>query len=250
MTKDKIYFASDMHLGSAILENALETEKRLVRWLDIIKEDAKVLYLLGDVFDFWFEYKKVVPKGFVRFLGKLAELHDQGTEIHFFTGNHDIWTFNYLSREIGVVVHKKPWVTEIYGKKFFLAHGDGLGDESVSFRLLRSIFHNRFCQFLFAQLPSFWGMSFGHWWSRNNRQKSLSQPTPYLGEENEHLARFAKQYIIGHPDTDYLLFGHRHILLDLMLNQKSRMMILGDWMHYFSYAVFDGKEIFLKQFEV
>lgn len=249
MAKNKIYFASDMHFGSDILENPLDTERRFVRWLDTIKEEAQALYLLGDVFDFWFEYKKVVPKGFTRFLGKIAEMSDNGTKIHFFIGNHDIWVVDYLEKEIGAVIHKKPLVTEIYGKKFFLAHGDGLGDESISFRFLRSIFHNRVCQFLFARFPSTWGISFGYWWSRRNREKSLCNPTPYLGEEKEHLVKFSKKYIQEHPDMDYLIFGHRHILLDLMLNKKSRMMIIGDWMEYFSYAVFDGEIISLEQFE-
>lgn len=247
--KNKIYFASDMHFGSDILENPLDTERRFVRWLNTIKEDAKALYLLGDVFDFWFEYKKVVPKGFTRFLGKIAEMHDNGTEIHFFTGNHDIWAFDYLPKEIGAIIHKEALVTEIEGKRFFIAHGDGLGDESWSFRFLRSIFHNRFCQFLFSHFPSGWGVGFGYWWSRHNRNKSLTHPTPYMGEDKEHLIIFAKQYIQTHPDIDYFIFGHRHILLDLMLNKKSRIMIIGDWMEYFSYAVFDGKEISLEQFE-
>lgn len=238
-----------MHFGSDILEDPLDTERRFVRWLDTIKNDALALYLLGDVFDFWFEYKKVVPKGFTRFLGKIAEMSDNGTEIHFFIGNHDIWAFDYLPKEVGAILHKEPLVTEIYGKKFFLAHGDGLGDESYSFRFLRSVFHNRFCQFLFARFPSAWGIGFGHWWSRHNRSSSLSRPTAYLGEEKEHLVKFSKQYIHQYPDTDYLIFGHRHILLDLMLNKRSRMLIIGDWMEYYSYAVFDGVEVSLEQYE-
>ena len=249
MAKDKIYFASDMHFGSDILEDPLNTERRFVRWLDTIKNEAKALYLLGDVFDFWFEYKKVVPKGFTRFLGKIAEMYDNGTEIHFFIGNHDIWAFDYLPKEIGAIIHKEPLTTEIYGKKFFLAHGDGLGDESRSFHFLRSIFHNRFCQFLFARFPSAWGIGFGYWWSKHNRGKNISKPIPYLGEEKEHLVIFAKQYIKTHPDIDYLIFGHRHIMLDFMLNKATRMMIIGDWMQFFSYAVFDGKELSLEQFE-
>jgi len=248
MTKKKIYFASDMHLGSDVFENPRLTEKRFVRWLDSIKDEAKTLYLLGDVFDFWFEYKKVVPKGFTRFLGKIAEMSDNGTEIHFFTGNHDIWVYDYLPLEIGVIVHKEPLVTEINGKVFYLAHGDGLGDNSRSFKLIRSIFHNKTCQFLFAALPSRWGMGFAHWWSRHNRKKSDLCPAPYFGEDKEHLVLFAKNYVKEHPETDYLLFGHRHILLDLMLNKKSRMMIIGDWMQYYSYAVFDGEDIRLEQF--
>lgn len=247
MTKKKVYFASDMHLGSDFFEDPKLTEKRFVRWLNSIKNEAKVLYLLGDVFDFWFEYKKVVPKGFTRFLGKIAEMSDNGTEIHFFTGNHDIWIFDYLPQEIGVVVHKEPFVTEIYGKIFYLAHGDGLGDNSRSFKLIRSIFHNKTCQFLFSGLPTNWGIGFAHWWSKHNRKKSNVAPASYFGEDKEHLVLFAKEYIKKHPETDYLLFGHRHILLDLMLNKKSRMMIIGDWMQLYSYVVFDGETISLEQ---
>ncbi|MDL2322666.1 UDP-2,3-diacylglucosamine diphosphatase [Bacteroidales bacterium OttesenSCG-928-A17] len=246
MAKDKIYFASDMHLGSDVFEDPKLTEKRVVRWLDSIKDEAKALYLLGDIFDFWFEYKKVIPKGFSRFLGKIAEMSDNGTEIHFFTGNHDIWFFDYLPSELGVIVHTQPLITEIDGKTFYLAHGDGLGDDSRSFKLIRSIFRNKTCQFLFAAFPSRWGIAFAHRWSRHSRKKAEEKPAPYFGEDKEHLVLFAKEYIKEHPETDFLLFGHRHILLDLMLNKKSRMMIIGDWIEYNSYAVWDGERLRLE----
>ncbi|GHU71360.1 UDP-2,3-diacylglucosamine hydrolase [Bacteroidia bacterium] len=204
------------------------------------------MYLLGDIFDFWFEYKKTVPKGFIRFLGKIAEMHDQGIEIHFFTGNHDVWMFDYFQNELGVIVHREPVRTEIAGKMFYLAHGDGLGDRSCSFRLIRAIFHSRLCQFLFRHfIPSRWGIGFGHWWSNHNRKHDVAADLPYLGEEKEHLVLYAKQYLQQYPDTDYLLFGHRHIVLDLQLNRHSRILILGDWMRHFSYAVFDGRELVL-----
>lgn len=239
-----------MHLGSPVFGDPLVREQFFVRWLDAVKEDAKVLYLLGDIFDFWFEYKQAVPRGFTRFLGKLAELNDSGVEIHYFTGNHDIWVYDYLPKEIGLIVHKKPLVTEIDGKTFYLAHGDGLGDKSHSFKLIRSVFHNRFCQFLFRLIHPDWGIGLAHIWARHSRQKELANPAPYFGEDKEHLVLYAKAYIQTHPETDYLLFGHRHILLDLMLSRKSRMMIIGDWLQYFSYAIFDGKELTLEQFEV
>lgn len=248
MVKDKIYFASDMHLGSDVMGDSLLREKKLVRWLDSIRDDAKALYLLGDVFDFWFEYKKVVPKGFTRFLGKIAELYDSGVEVHFFTGNHDIWVYDYLPAELGVILHREPLLTELEGKTFYLAHGDGLGDTSRSFRLIRSVFHNRFCQILFSLFPPRLGVGFGHLWSAHSRKKELD-PVPYLGENKEHLVLYAKEYLQLHPDTDYFVFGHRHILLDILLNEKSRMVIIGDWMRYFSYAVFDGKKLEVKQFE-
>jgi UDP-2,3-diacylglucosamine hydrolase len=249
MAKDKIYFVSDMHFGSAVFEDPRASEKRFVRWLDSIKDEAKVLYLLGDVFDFWFEYRHSAPRGFTRFLGKLAELSDAGTEIHYFTGNHDIWVYDYLPQEIGLILHKKPLVTEISGKIFYLAHGDGLGDNSHSFKLIRWIFHNRICQILFRMLHPDLGIGFGRRWASHSRRKEFVHPVPYFGENNEHLVLYAKNYLSTHPETDYLLFGHRHILLDLMLTGKSRMMIIGDWLQYFSYAVFDGKNLSLEQFE-
>jgi UDP-2,3-diacylglucosamine hydrolase len=247
MTKDKTYFISDMHFGSDVFGSSREREKRFVCWLDSIREEAKTIYLLGDIFDFWFEYKKTVPSGFTRFLGKIAEMNDSGTEIHFFTGNHDIWVYDYLSRETGVIVHSDPLVTKISDKTFYLAHGDGLGDQSHSFKLIRRIFHNRLCQKLFRLIHPDIGIGFAHVWAKRSRLKEFAHPAPYFGEDKEHLVLYAKAYIQTHPDTDYLIFGHRHILLDLMLNKKSRMMIIGDWLQYFSYAVFDGEELKLEQ---
>jgi UDP-2,3-diacylglucosamine hydrolase len=236
-----------MHFGSDAFCPSAEREKRFVRWLASIQADVKTLFLLGDIFDFWFEYKTAVPRGFTRFLGKIAEMSDNGTEIHYFTGNHDLWIDDYLPKETGIILHKEPFVTKIAGKTFYLAHGDGLGDESRPFKLIRGIFHNRLCQKLFSMIHPTVGIGLAHIWAKNSRMKELTHPTPYLGEHKEHLAIFAKSYIQAHPDTDYLIFGHRHILLDLMLNRKSRMMIIGDWLQYFSCAVFDGKELRLEQ---
>ena len=247
--RDKIYFVSDVHLGSSVFNNSLEREKRLVRWMDSIREEAKALYLLGDIFDFWFEYKEVAPHGFTRFLGKLAELSDDGVEIHYFTGNHDIWIFDYLPEEIGFILHKNPLVTKFADKTFFIAHGDGLGDCSRSFKLIRRIFHNRICQILFRAVHPDWGIKLGNTWAKHSRRKERKYPKPFLGEEKEDLIIYSKSYIQTHPEIDYLIFGHRHILLDRMLNSQSRIMIIGDWLQLFSYAVFDGKELTLKQFE-
>jgi len=242
-----IYFASDAHLGSNVFEDSFVVEKRLVKWLDSIKHDAKALFLLGDIFDFWFEYKCVAPRGFTRFLGKIAEMSDMGIEIHFFIGNHDIWIFDYLSKETGVIVHKEPFITEIEGKKFFLAHGDGLGDNSKKFKFIRYIFHNKLCQILFASVHPRWGIGLAHFWSRSSRRQGLQVPTKYLGENREHLVLFAKDYLLKNSEIDYFVFGHRHILLDLMLTEKSKIIIVGDWIQHYSYAVFDGKEILLEQ---
>lgn len=248
MAKDKTYFVSDMHFGSDVFGASLEREKRFVRWLDSIQAEAKAIYLLGDIFDFWFEYKTAVPRGFTRFLGKIAEMSDSGTEIHYFTGNHDIWVSDYLPQEIGVILHKQPLVTKISGKTFYLAHGDGLGDKSHAFKLIRWIFHNRLCQKLFTLIHPDIGIRLAHAWAKSSRMKELTHPTPYFGENKEHLVLYAKEYLQSHADTDYLIFGHRHILLDLMLSKKSRMMIIGDWLQYFSCAVFDGKDLILEQF--
>jgi UDP-2,3-diacylglucosamine hydrolase len=244
--KKNIYFISDAHLGSLLVENARKHEKMLVAWLDEIKEDARALYILGDMFDFWYEYKLVVPRGFVRFLGKLAELSDMGVEIHFFIGNHDIWAFDYFEQEIGAKIHREAFVTEIYGKKFFLAHGDGLGDPSLNFKFLRGLFHNKLAQILFSALHPRIGMGIGLAWSKKRRKKKNSEPE-YMGEDKEHLIQFAKSYIGEH--IDFFVFGHRHIILDLVLKNKSRVLIIGDWMKLFSYAVFDGENMYIEQYE-
>ena len=244
-----IYFLSDAHLGSLAIEHARTQERRLVRFLDSIKNKAAAIYLLGDMFDFWYEYKYVVPKGFTRFLGKLSELTDMGVEVHFFTGNHDIWAFEYLEKECGVVIHRQPLTTEIYGKVFFLAHGDGLGDPNKNFKLLRNIFHNRTCQMLFSSLHPRWGIWFGLQWAKHSRLKRKDgMEPPYQGEEKEHLVLFTKEYMKSHNDIDYFIYGHRHIELDLMLSRKTRMIIIGDWITQFTYVVYDGEHIFLEEY--
>lgn len=245
----KIYFVSDAHFGSLLVKNPHEQERKMVRWLEYIRDDAAELFLLGDIFDFWFEYKKVVPKGFVRVLGKLAELSDAGVKIHFFTGNHDMWTFGYLEQEIGLIVHRNPDIVERNGKRFFLAHGDRLGDHSLSVKIIQTIFHNRLCQRLFALLPPRLGLEFGFAWSRANRLKPKRNfYSKFLGEDKEILVRFAKNYP-GSDHIDFFVFGHRHIVLDLMLKNNSRICILGDWITHFSYAVFDGSDFLLEYFE-
>ena len=244
-----IYFLSDAHLGSLAIAHARTHERRLVRFLDSIKDKAEAIYLLGDMFDFWNEYRYVVPKGYTRFLGKLSELTDKGIEVHFFIGNHDIWTYGYLEQECGLIVHRKPITTELYGKVFFLAHGDGLGDPDTKFKLLRKIFHNPTCQRLFNAIHPRWGMALGLNWAKHSRMKrEAGKELPYLGEEKEYLVQFTKSYIKAHNDIDYFLYGHRHIELDLMLSHKTRMLILGDWIWQFTYAVFDGEHLFLEQY--
>lgn len=264
----KIYFLSDTHLGSAshikqLTSEELEyansnnidvksyaqhkVEKKICRWLDMVKLDADKIYLLGDVFDYWFEYKNVVPRGFVRFLGKITELIDSGIEIHFFIGNHDVWTTDYLQKECGMIVHKNSCVENIMGKQFFLAHGDGLGDNSWQFQMLRKIFHSNKLRKPFASIHPRWTVGLAHRWS--NHSRITGEEPDYLGEDKEHLVLFAKQQLQITPDINFFIFGHRHIMLDLMLSRSSRIVILGDWIKYFSYGVFDGNSFQLEIFE-
>lgn len=244
---NKIYFLSDAHLGSRSHADSIETERKLCRWLDMVKQDAQTIYLLGDIFDYWYEYKHVVPKGFTRVLGKLAEITDSGVEVHFFIGNHDIWLTDYLAKECGMILHFAPLTTEIHGKKFFLAHGDGLGDDSKSFKFLRKLFHSKFLRTCFSTVHPRWTIPLAHAWSNHSRQSGGVQD--FQGENNERLILFAKQKIKEVPDIDYFVFGHRHILLDLPIAKQSRVIILGDWVQYFSYAVWDGGELRLERFE-
>lgn len=244
-----VYFLSDAHLGSLAIQHRRMQERRIVNFLDSIKHKAAAVYLLGDMFDFWHEYKTVVPKGYTRFLGKLSELTDRGVEVHFFTGNHDLWVGDYLERECGVTLHRRSSVVEIYGKVFYLAHGDRLGSTDRKFRLLRSVFHNRLCQTLFASIHPRWGVAFGLEWARRSRLKREDGKEPaYMGEDREELIVFAKDYLKTHPDINFFIFGHRHIELDLMLSRQTRLLILGDWISQFSYVIYDGEHLFLEEY--
>ncbi|KGI23199.1 UDP-2,3-diacylglucosamine diphosphatase [Hoylesella timonensis] len=244
-----VYFLSDAHLGSWAIDHRRTHERRLVRFLDSIKHRASAVYLLGDMFDFWNEYRYVVPKGYTRFLGKISELTDLGVEVHYFIGNHDIWTYGYLEQECGVILHRKPLTTEIYGKVFYLAHGDGLGDPDHKFQLLRKVFHNSICQHLFNAIHPRWGMWLGQTWAKHSRLKRKEgKEPPYMGEDHEFLVQFTKQYMQAHDNVDYYIYGHRHIELDLMLSRQVRMFIIGDWITQFTYVVYDGEHIFMEQY--
>ena len=244
-----IYFLSDAHLGSRALRHTRQQERRLVRFLDDIKEKAEAVYLLGDMFDFWFEYRMVVPRGFTRFLGKLSELTDSGVEVHYFAGNHDLWTWDYLVEECGVILHREPMTLSLADKTFYIGHGDGLGDPDPRFRFIRSIFHSPLCQWLFRWLHPDLGMRFGLNWAKHSRlAHGEGGDPPYLGEDKEHLVLYAKDYLRSHPDVNYFLFGHRHIELDLMLSDQCRMVILGDWMSQYTYAVCDGEHLYMENY--
>ncbi len=244
-----IYFLSDAHLGSRAIRSRRMQERRLVNFLDSIKHKAGAVYMLGDMFDFWYEFRHVVPKGYTRFLGKLSELTDRGVEVHFFVGNHDLWCGDYLTRECGVIIHHQPQTVEIFGKEFYLAHGDGLGDPDKKFKLLRHAFRSRTLQTLFSMLHPRWSMELGLSWAKHSRLKRADAKEPeYLGEDKEHLVLYSKAYLKDHPAINFFLYGHRHIELDLMIAPTARVLILGDWITYFSYAVFDGEHLFLEEF--
>ncbi len=220
-----------------------------MRFLDSIKEKAGAVYMLGDIFDFWYEYKLVVPKGFTRLLGKISELTDLGVEVHFFTGNHDIWAYDYLEKECGVVLHHKPMTLELGDKLFLVAHGDGLGDPDRKFKFLRWLFHNRAAQVMFSAIHPRWGIDFGLRWAAHSRKmQENATPATYLGEDKEPLVLYAKDYLHSHPDVNYFVFGHRHIELDLVLSRTARVVILGDWITQFTYAVFDGEQLWMENY--
>ena len=243
----KIYFASDNHLGAPTQEESAPRERIFVEWLDHIKDDVGVLFLLGDLFDFWFEYKTVVPKGFVRVLGKLAELADAGIPIHFFVGNHDMWMLDYLEKEIGITVHHTPQEFTLCGKSFFIGHGDGLGPNDMGYKGMKKVFKNSFFQWCFRWLHPDWGMRLGHYLSVKNKLISGEEDAVFLGEEKEWLAQYAKR---KHQEKarDYYVFGHRHIPLNIPIEQ-SRYVNLGDWISHYTYAVFDGKALELKSWK-
>jgi len=243
----KIYFASDFHLGVPTYEKSLEREKRIVRWLDEIKQDAEEIYLMGDMFDFWFEYKHVVPKGFVRLLGKIAEITDSGIPVTFFTGNHDMWMFDFFPKELGVKLYREPIVREYNGKKFFLGHGDGLGPGDRGYKFIKKVFANPVCQWLFARLHPNFAMGMAHYWSKKSRLANGTSDEKFTGEENEWLIVYAKE-VLKQQHYDYFIFGHRHLPLDINLG-NSRYINLGEWIKYNTYAVFDGVNLELKSFD-
>jgi UDP-2,3-diacylglucosamine hydrolase len=240
----KIYFASDFHLGLATGSPPLEREKKVVSWLKSIVHDAKEIYLIGDIFDFWWEYKLVVPRGFTRFLGTASEITDSGIPIHFFTGNHDMWVGDYLSGECGMTIHTSPFTTEFNGKKFHLAHGEGLGTKSTGYKILLSIFRNKPLQVMYSAMHPSIGIGIGHSWSLNSRLgKGITKE--FLGEENEDLIRYARSVLVN-ENIDYFIFGHRHLAMDYKLQPGSEIVFLGDWIKNGSYAEWDGNVLAFK----
>ncbi|MEO0505423.1 MAG: UDP-2,3-diacylglucosamine diphosphatase [Bacteroidota bacterium] len=244
----KVYFASDNHLGAPTLKESLPREKVFVSWLNTIKEDAGVIFLLGDLFDFWMEYKTVIPKGFSRTLGKLAELTDSGIPIYYFVGNHDLWMDGYFEEELNIPVFHKPQQFKINGTSFFIGHGDGLGPEDKGFKRMKKVFTNPLAQWLFRWLHPDLGVRLAQHLSVNNKIISGEADAKFLGEDKEWLVLYAKRKLET-THYDHFIFGHRHLPLEIQLNEKSQYTNLGDWITYFTYAIFDGHALSLEKFE-
>ncbi|MBN1182952.1 MAG: UDP-2,3-diacylglucosamine diphosphatase [Bacteroidales bacterium] len=245
--KNKIYFVSDLHLGMYPYDKSRAREKLFVKWLDEKMKDASAFYLLGDIFDYWWEYKKVIPRGFTRFLGKIAEITDSGIPVHIFSGNHDVWIFDYLPSELGVTVHHKPYQFSEKGKKFFIAHGDGLGPGDRGYKFLKKAFRSKILQWMFARLHPNFALALAHAWSKKSRYaKGLVEE--FKGEEQEYLLQYSKE-IVKNEHSDYFIFGHRHLALDLPVNDSARYINVGDWVTFYSYAEFDGQNLHLKYFK-
>ena len=244
----KIYFLSDFHLGAPDAITSLEREKRICRFLDIAKQDASTIFIVGDLFDFWFEYSTVVPKGYVRILGKLAALTDSGIAVHFFVGNHDMWMRNYFQTELNIPVYFEPKSFVFSGKKFLVGHGDGLGPGDEGYKMMKKVFRNPACQWLFGILPPYLGIGMANYFSRKSRAKTGMVNEVVLGEENEWLIIYSRQ-ILTQEHFDYFIFGHRHLPIDFELNNASRYINLGEWIKYDSYAVFDGEVLTLQYYK-
>ena len=247
-TKTKTYFLSDFHLGAPDAAISLSREKKIVGFLDEIKNDAAQIFIVGDLFDFWYEYKKVVPKGYVRILGKLAELTDSGIAIHFFVGNHDMWMRDYFQTELNIPVYFDPKTFTINNKKFLIGHGDGLGPDDKGYKFIKKVFRNKICQGLFGILPPRVGIGIADFFSRKSRAKTGSKNEIFLGEEKEWLVNYCKE-VLQKEYYDYFIFGHRHLPLDIQLNENSKYINLGDWIKYFTYAVFDGENTTLAYYK-
>lgn len=244
---NNLYFASDFHLGAVSYESSREREARIVRWLDMIAPDAAELFLVGDIFDFWYEYSSVVPKGYIRFLGRLAQMADNGTKIYFFKGNHDMWMFNYLETELGATIISNELAIERGGKKFYIHHGDGLGPGDAKYKFLKKIFRSPLCQWLFARVHPNLGVGIANQWSLKSR---------IAGGHTEFKRDYQQEWLVVHSKQvlatehyDYLIYGHRHLPLDIQLSLTSRYINLGEWVNYSTYAVFDGTNLELKHFE-
>lgn len=246
-SKKNIYFASDFHLGAPNYEESRKREDRIIRWLNSIEKDAAEIYLVGDLFDFWFEYKRAIPKGFVRLQGKLAQLCDSGIPVHVFTGNHDMWMFDYLPQELGVKMHREPIRKEFDGKQFLIGHGDGLGPGDHGYKFIKKVFANPICQWLFARLHPNFGIWLADFWSGRSRQANRDTDEIFLGEDKEFLVVYSKDHL-KKEHIDYFVFGHRHLPLEMEVGKDSKYINLGEWIKYNTYGVWDGVTFKLETF--
>lgn len=238
----KLYFLSDFHLGAPNAAASLEREKAVVAFLESVRHDAGRIIIAGDIFDFWFEYKKAIPRGFTRLLGKLAELTDSGIPIEVFVGNHDMWMRDYFQQELNIPVHYEPKVYEWNGKRFYIGHGDGLGPGDHGFKFIKKIFRNPLCQWLFGWLHPNLGIGLANYFSRKSREKTGEADAEFLGADKEWLIIYCKEVLLK-EHYDFFIFGHRHYPIDFALNERSRYINLGDWIRNFTYASFDGQDV-------
>jgi UDP-2,3-diacylglucosamine hydrolase len=250
---NKIYFASDFHLGIPDHDSSLVREKKLVAWLEMARQDAAEIYLMGDLFDFWFEYQTAIPRGYARLLGKLAEITDSGTKVHLFRGNHDMWAFNYLSEELNVQLHREPEFKTFSGKNFYLAHGDGLGPGDHGYKFIKKVFANRINQRLFRLFHPDFGIRMALYWSRKSRSvamvKEKKDEDRNLRLIEARISVHSRALIQANPGLDYLIYGHYHQPVETKLSAKATQLVLGDWLTHFTYAEFDGETLQLKTFD-
>ncbi len=244
----KIYFASDQHFGAPTAELSFPREQKFVAWLDAVKKDAEAIFLLGDLFDFWFEYTTVVPKGFIRVLGKLAEIRDSGIPIYFFVGNHDLWMSDYFDKELNIPVYHTPQTFVFNDKKFLIGHGDGLGPGDKGYKRMKKVFKHPVSKWIFRWLHPDIGVKLAQYLSVKNKLISGAEDVIFLGEDNEWLILYAKRKLET-QHFDYFVFGHRHLPMEIELGNDSKYLNLGDWIGYFTYGVFDGTSFELKKFE-
>ena len=244
----KVYFASDQHLGAPTQEVSFPREKKFLKWLDEVKEDAAAIFLLGDLFDFWFEYKTVVPKGFVRVLGKLAELKDSGIPIYFFVGNHDLWMNDYFETELNIPVYHSPQEFKINEKTFFIGHGDGLGPHDKGYKRMKKVFTFPLFKWMFKWLHPDLGVRLGQYMSVKNKMISGEDDAKFLGQDNEWLVQYCKRKLET-KHYDYFIFGHRHLPLEIQLKENSKYFNTGDWVKYFTYLTVNKNEVFLKEYK-
>ncbi len=244
----KIYFLSDFHLGAPDAVSSLVREKKIIAFLDEIKNNASRIFILGDLFDFWFEYKNVVPKGYVRILGKLAEITDSGVPIDFFVGNHDMWMKDYFQKELNIKVHFEPVSFQLHDKKFLIGHGDGLGPGDHGYKFIKKLFRNPVAQTAFGLLPPVIGIGLANYFSRTSRAKTGNSDEVFESAEKEWLVSYCKD-VLKNEHYDYFVFGHRHLPLDIQLNENSKYINLGDWIKYFSYAELEEQQLQLKYYK-